>query len=157
MTTKSTPATIRMIVVPSMTIPSSKKSRFTPSRERNRVYSPHSELFPVHLNSQTGHQHAQSLLHSAITKAPSELIHPRAAALNQNAQHDYEKQPGNDPNDNRAFHISAFNQFPKNVLNDSDIKITAGPRVTRNSAGKIKNTSGNTSLTEVLAAISSIC
>ena len=30
--------------------------------------------------------------------------------------------------------------------------MTAGPSVTRNSAGKIKNTSGNTSLTEVLAA-----
>ena len=40
-------------------------------------------------------------------------------------------------------------------LNDSAITIAAGPSVTRNSAGKMKSTSGNTSFTEVLLASSS--
>ena len=54
-----------------------------------------------------------------------------------------------------SIRLSSFHQWLFNWLNDSIIKITAGPRVTINSAGKMKNTSGKTSFTEVFAACSS--
>ena len=93
----------------------------------------------------------------ANPKAQSRLPDLRAAALDQNSEYDRKEHTGDDPNDCWAFHIdSSFDQLLKNVLNDSIIKITAGPRVTRKSAGKMKNTSGNTSLTDVFAANSSI-
>lgn len=94
---------------------------------------------------------------TAATRAPSELIHPGATALNKNAQHDNKKHTGDNPNDCRNFDLSSSNYFEKSVLNDSAIMIAAGPIVTRNNEGKMKNTRGNTSLTVVLAAISSIC
>jgi len=87
------------------------------------------------------------------------LAHPGAATLNKDYKYDYEKQAGNYPDDRGAVHFdSPFpRQFDKNCWNCSIIVITAGPRTTRNSAGKMKNTSGNTSFTEVFAAISSTC
>jgi hypothetical protein len=87
------------------------------------------------------------------------LAHPGAAALNKDYQYDCEKHAGNYPDDRGAVHVdsSFLRQFDKNCWNCSIIVITAGPRTTRNRAGKMKNTSGNTSLTEVFAAISSTC
>jgi hypothetical protein len=53
--------------------------------------------------------------------------------------------------------IPPFSQWVRYCLNDSDMMMTAGPKVTRKREGKIKKTSGKTSLTEVFAACSSTC
>jgi hypothetical protein len=42
-------------------------------------------------------------------------------------------------------------------LNDSDIMMAAGPKVTRNRQGRKNNTSGKISLIVVLAGVSSTC
>jgi hypothetical protein len=87
-----------------------------------------------------------------------QLLYPRATALNQNDQHDDKKHAGDNPDNRDTIHFnSPFIQWLNNVLNDSDIRIIAGPRVTRKSEGKINSTSGKISLTDSFAAFSSIC
>lgn len=88
------------------------------------------------------------------------LLHSRAAALNQNHQN-HECNSTRDYSDNHGIVHDALPflfpcYLPVKVLNESIITMAAGPSVTRNSAGKMNRTRGNTSLTEVFAANSSI-
>jgi hypothetical protein len=93
---------------------------------------------------------------SAYTNSGFALANAGATTLDQEAQHDDEQSAGDDPGKQNIVHImSPFSQWVRKFLNDSIIRITAGPRVTRNRQGKIKSTSGKMSLIVVFAAISS--
>ena len=88
----------------------------------------------------------------------AELVDLGAAALDQNNQHDGEQNAGYDTDESNAVHLrSSFHLLLNKDLNDSIMMMAAGPRVTRNSEGKMKSTSGKISLMVVLAAISSTC
>ena len=107
-------------------------------------------------NCRAGQRQLPDFCSAAEPKAQTKLVNPRATALDENNQNDRKYYTGYNPDNCGTVHFhSSLPQGLKNVLKDSIIKITAGPRVTRNSAGKMKNTSGKTNLTEVFAAISS--
>lgn len=98
----------------------------------------------------------------SFERRPS-LLYARATPLNQDNQHDDKKQSGYNPDNRGLIHFDSLPSFewlrtycPKNVLNESAITSTAGPSTTKKSEGKIKSTSGNSSLTDSLAAFSSI-
>ena len=91
-----------------------------------------------------------------LCAAENPLANSCPAALNQNEQYDYAKNTGDDSKYLDVIHgNSPFSQWLRYFLKDSIIMIMAGPRVTRKSDGKIKNTSGKTSFTVVFAACSS--
>ena len=91
------------------------------------------------------------------------------AAPNDDAEYDEGKNPRHDPNQPCSFHVSllfANNRQPRNagdrknriyfnMFNWCINVIIAGPKITTIKAGKMKNTSGGTIFTLVLALISS--
>jgi hypothetical protein len=102
--------------------------------------------------------------HLNFTAAGHKLLNPFAATLDQDDQHDDRKDSGYDSNDCYIVHVNSpfsMNEvlvktlYLKYLSKLSITVMAAGPSVTRNSEGKIKNTSGKTSLTVVFAAISS--
>jgi hypothetical protein len=84
------------------------------------------------------------------------LLDPGATALNQNDQYDDSHYTGDNPDDHDIIH-SRFSllHYLRYLLKDSMMTMIAGPRVTKKSDGKMKKTSGKTSLTDVFAACSS--
>ncbi len=102
-------------------------------------------------------RNSSSFFGAAGIHTRSELLDPCAATLNKQNQHDDKQSPSHYSNNCRTVHLySSFPQWPPlSNLNESIIEITAGPRATRNSDGKMKNTSGKISLMVVLAAASS--
>lgn len=102
------------------------------------------------------------ILHAAIRHrrniAQVTLLCPRSAALNQHDQNHDEQYASDNLNKCGASHIDpSFPQWPNVDEKDSIIKMAAGPRTTRKSDGKIKNTSGKINLIVVFAAASSTC
>lgn len=112
--------------------------------ERSRAYlAPRGNKLPGLDHCRTGQRQSQAFCGPVNPKAQLLLLYLRAAALDKNSQHNDKKHAGYNPDNYRAFHLhSSLNHLPKNVLNDSIIKITAGPKVTRKSAGKIKIRAG---------------
>jgi len=99
-----------------------------------------------------GNNHCRALPH----RPSMDLAVLCPTALNHDERYDDTKNGGYDPNDGYVIHFNPpFFQRLVNCLNESDMTMTAGPSVTKNKEGKIKNTSGNTSFTLVFAACSS--
>jgi hypothetical protein len=87
-----------------------------------------------------------------------ELPHPRTAELNRHDQNPDKLCASGNLDKRGAVHIDpSFPQWANVVENASIIRMTAGPRTTRKSAGKMKSTSGKISLIVVFAAASSTC
>jgi hypothetical protein len=159
MITNNTPATIRIIDVLSIALSFHWKKYFMPFPiivEPERAIPCFGDESPGTHNCRAGQRQLPDFCSAAEPKAQTKLVNPRATALDENNQNDRKYYTGYNPDNCGTVHFhSSLPQGLKNVLKDSIIKITAGPRVTRNSAGKMKNTSGKTNLTEVFAAISS--
>jgi len=106
----------------------------------------------------TGGVGGLGLAHRQKIRRTSRLADFRAAALNQNAKHNGKQNATHNTDNRYAVHTDPpFLSYCINDLNDSIMMMAAGPRVTRNSEGKMKSTSGKISLMVVLAAISSTC
>lgn len=95
----------------------------------------------------------------SLRQPAGKLIHSLATTLNQNDQQNDSNNTGNNPDNHCIVHVSSpfllTRYLPKNFENESTIIMAGGPRVTRKIDGKIKKTSGKTSLTVVFAACSS--
>jgi hypothetical protein len=131
--TNRAPEIIRMSVTLSMSKPLSLKSFVSSGRALNPRASP------------------------KLVCTRNRLLDHRAPALDKYPQHDRKKDTGNNLNHRGAVHKASLLTQWKNVLNDSIMMMTDGPRTTRNNAGKMKNTNGKISLMVVFAAASSTC
>lgn len=114
------------------------------------------EIHPSRERQISHAQVRQNNIPSLVCAAAKNLVALRAAALNEYEQYDDANNASHYSNDVYSVHCNPpFPQCLKNLLKDSAMIMIAGPRVTRNKDGKMKRTSGKTSLTLVFAACSS--
>lgn len=104
-----------------------------------------------------GHEEPETAVAASRRVWKFRLLDPRTTALDQYDQHNHEQNAGYNPDNQSSVHVKSpfCLDYLSKTLNESCMVIKAGPSTTRNSEGKMKRTSGKTSFTVVLAAISS--